>query len=629
MIKTSMRTLLLFFITACAALNIARAQEEKAPELRVEGGRTYFGEAWREERNGFVTVHLKGTPYEIGCQRGALLKDEIRYALEAIDDELREMISEYGGMEANDSTVMMLKDMAYTSFISRLEKLIPGEYVQEMKGIAKGAGVKYREILYLNAGYDVIENLAQMYCSAFAAAPPATKDGLTFHGRNLDWDPPDLIAAQNIIFFIEPEKGYPLVNIAPAPFVCVVTAMNLEGLSVTVNVSFSNVPRVEGVPTFIMLRRVVQHAATLDEAVGMIEGSPRTVGNNFMIADGKSGDAALLECTSERCEARKPENGLLHATNHFVHPDMKPMQYPFTFYGRSNTGGRFERLGALLAEQAAAPLDLETLIGIFRDRYNWETGDVDSFCHQSICNPKTAQSVIFSPTDRRFWIAAPLPTPACDGRYTGFDLKAEFGKAPAPVLQSFAENPHRETQDYKAFELFREGERILREGKPAEAAERFERAAAMAPGSATLLRRIGEIYCNESEDYAAAARHLENAAALARNKATDRYPFATNYYFLGKAYLGAGEFGKAVENLDEVFKHDPDHDREAWTHVRLGQAYDMLGEREKAVSHYDAARKTQIKEAALAAGKYIQSPFAPGAMKLEKGTKESYARNAI
>ncbi|MEW6202521.1 MAG: C45 family autoproteolytic acyltransferase/hydrolase [bacterium] len=627
----SAASIFIFFLTAnlCLAIDQAAKDKLKAEKVRTDGSRTFFGEAYREERSGFTVVHLKGEPYEIGYQRGVLLKNEINYALNSIDKELRQWITEYAGVESTTAMVMLFKDLAHNQGISKMLKFIPEEYIEEMQGIADGAGVKYKDILLLNAGYDVIENLTKLYCSAFAAASPATADGRLYHGRNLDWEPPDLIAEQNILFFVQPADGIPFVNIAPSPFVCVVTAMNLQGVSVTINVSLSNEPRTEGMPTFLLLRNIVQHAATIDEAIKMIQTTPRTVGNNILISDGKNNDASLLECSSSRCEIRKPQDGLLWANNHYEHPEMKKRQYPMNIYGRNNTEGRFERLGKLLKEKAGT-LDIQTLVEVFRDRYNWETGTIDSFCPQSICNPKTAQSIIFAPTDRQFSIAQPLPIPACDGKYFAFDLKQEFeGAALSAPLAAIDENLHRRTDDYKSYQHFHTAQKLIAENKQSEALGNLKTAASLSPNSASLHRQIGIILCNNFKDYKLALQYLQKAMELATQNATDRFPQTSLNYFIGKSYLGSGEYEKAIATMEKVLALKLDEDLEAWTHIRIGQCYDMLNQHEKAITHYKKAIGVKDNAASTAALNYIDKPFNMNEKPLESRPKDSYLMNAI
>ena len=621
----------IFLLTTnlCHGTELELKEKLKAEKIRIEGNRTYFGEAYREQRNGFTTVHLKGEPYQIGYQHGILLKNEIVYAINALDNELRQWITEYAGIEATDSLLKMFKDMIYNQSTSKMLKFIPEEYIQEMKGIADGAGVKYKEVLLMNAGYDALENLTKLYCSALAVTPPATINGTIFHGRNLDWDPPDLIAEQNILFFIQPTDGIPFVSVAPAPFICVLTAMNLQGVSVTINVSLSNEPQVEGMPTFIMLRKLVQHAATLQDAVKLVQETPRTVGNNILVSDGKTNDAALMECSSSRCEIRKPQDGLLWATNNFEHPEMIKRQYPMNIYGTNNTGGRYEQLGKLLLEKSSK-LDLPTLVEIFRNRYNWETGTIDSFCPQSTCNHKTAQSVIFAPATRQFLIANPVPVPACDGEFSPFDLNQEFGgKTSVQALKTIAENPYRKTPDYASYQHFQNAKKLIAENKQDEALKELTAAAELAPDSASLHRQIGQILCNHLKKYDLAIQYSQKALKLAEQHATERFPYATIYYFLGKSYLGNGEYEKAITALEKVFDYKIDQDRDVWTHTRIGQCYDMLNQHEKAKPHYEKALGARDKTASTAARNYIDTPFNPSRNQLETRSEDSYVMNSI
>lgn len=619
-----LKRIFVVFILVLCGLRVAVCEEGVDVELRTEGDRVYFGEAYREEGEGFIVVYLKGDPYSVGYQQGVLLKDEIRYALKFMDKVLLDYISEYGDMKPSKSTLTMLKDMAYNSFITKEVPFILEENVQEMKGVADGAGVKYREILTINAGYDALENLMKLYCSAFAAGPPATKEGKFFHGRNLDWEPPELVAEQNIIFFIEPENGIPFVHIAPSHFTDVLTGMNMEGISVTIDVSLSSEPKIEGMPTFLMLRQVAQHAASLEEAVGIIESTPRTVGNNFVISDGKALDAVVLECSSSRCETRGLEDGLAWATNHYEHPEMKKVQASMNSYWWSDTGGRYGRLGELLRENSGA-LDIDALVGIFRDRYNWETATHDSFCPHSLCSPKNSQSVIFEPSGLKFWVAQPLPIPSCDGRFVPFDLRAEFGGEAAP-LEPIEANPHRSTPDYEAFEHFQKGAELVRDDGEAAAAE-FAAAAELAPDSASLHRLLGEYYCNDLGQFDVALNHLERALELAEGRATEFFPMFTVWYFVGKSRLGEGAPEEALEALRKALEFPADPDQAAWAHIRIGQANDAAGNREAAIEAYEAAAEKDVKSARAAARKYLDNPFDPGKDQLENGKKQSYMEN--
>ena len=58
------------------------------------------GQGWLEEVGGYPVLHLKGTPYEIGYQHGALLKDRVHSNLRGIlsQEEGRPLV-EFAGIQ--------------------------------------------------------------------------------------------------------------------------------------------------------------------------------------------------------------------------------------------------------------------------------------------------------------------------------------------------------------------------------------------------------------------------------------------------------------------------------------------------------------------------------------------------
>src|SRR5262249_31555861 len=70
-----------------------------APALA--GSRTVArcGEGFLEEVNGYRVLHLKGTPYEMGYQQGALLKDDIKALVHFLFEvKAKELKFEVGGL---------------------------------------------------------------------------------------------------------------------------------------------------------------------------------------------------------------------------------------------------------------------------------------------------------------------------------------------------------------------------------------------------------------------------------------------------------------------------------------------------------------------------------------------------
>lgn len=111
----------------------------------------------------FRVVELRGTPYERGFQHGSMFPSEIRRLyttmltasllpyLNREQADIASVLAEYNGDLYDDgqfSYQMMLQSA------QSMEAYIPQEFIEEMKGIADGAGLPYEKVLILNTFVD-------------------------------------------------------------------------------------------------------------------------------------------------------------------------------------------------------------------------------------------------------------------------------------------------------------------------------------------------------------------------------------------------------------------------------------------------------------------------------------------
>ena len=139
-------------------------------------------------RAGITVVYLTGTPYQIGRAHGKLCRNEI--------------------LNANSKyfeTYNKLKNNFYSQWLpmSRsLESYIPKEYLEEMRGIADGAGIDYEKILFLNT-LSTISEAKQCFAFAFKG-----NDSKLYTLRQIDIDANAKIYKEMILYVIKPQKGY-------------------------------------------------------------------------------------------------------------------------------------------------------------------------------------------------------------------------------------------------------------------------------------------------------------------------------------------------------------------------------------------------------------------------------------
>src|SRR5215471_1722751 len=164
------------------------------------------------ERNGWIQIHLEGTPAEIGFQHGYLLAAEIQDNFKAISTEV---------VHEEKRDWEFFRKAAQEVFWPRVEQ----EYRDELNGIV--AGLKTRDsrldiwdLVALNAWlelpyFDKFHDKATGthaaagpgdHCSAFVATGSYTKDGRVVIAHN-NWTSYTSGERWNIIFEIVPAQG--------------------------------------------------------------------------------------------------------------------------------------------------------------------------------------------------------------------------------------------------------------------------------------------------------------------------------------------------------------------------------------------------------------------------------------
>lgn len=243
------------------------------------------GAGFLEEVNGYRVLHLKGTPYEMGFQQGALLRDDIRenvhYLFEVKGKELK---VEVAGLKLLDPRRVI------AGIAARQKKYVPERFFAELKGVADGAGMDVQDVIAAN----FIPEL--FHCSGFALSGSATKDGTLYHGRILDYGCDWKLQEHAVLTVAEPEGRIPFVNVTYAGFVGSVTGMNAEKISIG-EMGGKGLGHWDGVPMAFLTRMVLEEAKTLDQGVAVFRDHPRTCEYYFVIADGNTGKGVGMEAS--------------------------------------------------------------------------------------------------------------------------------------------------------------------------------------------------------------------------------------------------------------------------------------------------------------------------------------------
>lgn len=351
----------------------------------------------------FPLITIEGEPRERGRQYG-------QTAREQIDTSLRIYTAAWAG--SGESAREAIPHRA-RAFIPVLGDRFP-ELLEEVVGIAEGAGRTVEEIVALNARTELLygERDAAGGCTS-AVILPELAGGHVLIGQNWDWRPACRESA--ILLRVLPDRGPAILTFVEAGMLAR-SGMNSAGIGLCGNFLRSDHDhRQSGVP-IPFLRRAILHSETLPAAVGRILQAPRAFSSNHLLAH-RDGEAVDLEASPPEVFPLFAEDGLLVHANHFKAArgrvrDTGLLLYPDSLF-------RDRRVRQFLGARPR-PLGVADLQAALRDHFGYPA---------AVCRHRTRQadgteietvaSVVMDLTEGCLWLA---PGPVCEHSYQAFTL---------------------------------------------------------------------------------------------------------------------------------------------------------------------------------------------------------------
>jgi isopenicillin-N N-acyltransferase-like protein len=349
------------------------------------------GRGWLELIDGYKVLHLKGQPWEMGYQHGALLKESATKNMTTIITEKgNETLVELGSLKVTPR-------VAIDTIQKIQEKYVPRKFYEELEGLAAGSGLRLGDI---RAGNFLPE---MFHCSGFAVMNSATKDGTLYHGRVLDYAIDWGLQEHAVVVVAEPDGGIPYVNITYAGFIGSVTGMNARGVSVG-EMGGGGQGHWKGVPMAFLVREALEKSTDLDEAIAIFRDSPRTCQYFYVIADGQTNRAVGMEASWNTFMTVKP--GEAHSL----------LPTPVKDAVLLSAGDRYKEL-CRRAGAAYGQLDAESALRLM-DR--------------GVAMKSNLHNVLFEPKTTRFWVAnaSADKKPAAEQKYFAFQLSELLTRHP-------------------------------------------------------------------------------------------------------------------------------------------------------------------------------------------------------
>ncbi|HEY1921609.1 MAG TPA: C45 family peptidase, partial [Tepidisphaeraceae bacterium] len=240
---------------------------------------------------------FRGTPEELGREQGVQFRPTI------IDLYQNYLLNQLQGSERVKAR------LAAVNF----EVLMLPEHRAEIESLAQAVGLNHYDILLAQCFLDLT---ASTGCSTISLPSSASPDGVARMGRNLDFPSLGVLNKHSALMIYHPAGRNQFAAIGWPGMIGVLSGMNEYGLSL----ACMEVPRVGRLPTAmpytLLYRAILEQCRTVDEAINLLQRTPRQTANNLMLMDA-AGNRAVVEIRPESVVVRRGEPGkALISTNH-------------------------------------------------------------------------------------------------------------------------------------------------------------------------------------------------------------------------------------------------------------------------------------------------------------------------
>ena len=259
----------------------------------------------------FPMIDLSGSPRERGRQHGKSAPGQIKRGIAMYSESLLASGVEWKELERRAEAMVPAVEV------------VDATYVEEMRGIAKGANVPFAGIMLMNARTEMVsaarhQQAAKHFpdgCTAALALPEASADGVLLHGQNWDWRAE--CAETSVVLRIRREDGPDILTFTEAGGLAR-SGLNSAGIGLTANAleCDRDYQRGAGVP-LPFIRRKVLEAEYLALAVRTIFSTPK-LGSNHMAISHCGGEAFGFECAPDETFWVAPERGIYVHANHWI-----------------------------------------------------------------------------------------------------------------------------------------------------------------------------------------------------------------------------------------------------------------------------------------------------------------------
>ncbi|MBE4951225.1 C45 family autoproteolytic acyltransferase/hydolase [Chryseobacterium culicis] len=453
-----------FFLTSCGiSKSVKHIPDVKHYSLEIpdvnrinDSTFSYKQNYLTKNRQQLWELYIKGNPLQLGYNNGALTQ-----SLMQKQEDL--FFSKVEGFVPSKFRQRLLR--GFLKWYNRKMYLnVREDYQAELYGLSQYSSdqydfiaPKYLRSLYLHGAHDIghaMQDLAMVGCSSLAVWNENTEDGDLLIGRNFDFYVGDDFAKNKLVEFVQPEEGIPYMSVSWPGMLGVVSGMNKEGITVTINAGKSKIPWTAKTPISLVTREILQFAGNIEEAIAIAKKRKVFVSESILVGSAHDKNAVIIEVSPKNFGVYKVQNtSRVLCTNHFQSDAYKDDRRNQKHIKESHSEYRYEKLQELVQEEKK--ITPEKMASILRNTSGLHNKSIGYGNEKALNQLLAHHAIIFSPQKKLVWVSS---NPYQLGEFVCYDLNEVFsGKPLSQSLQAktglnIARDPFADSEEFGYYE---------------------------------------------------------------------------------------------------------------------------------------------------------------------------------
>jgi len=404
-------------------------------------------------------LYIKGNPLQLGYNNGALTQNLMQKQEEIFFSKVENFVPSKFKQNLVRGFLKWYNRKMYLN--------VRDDFQAELYGLSHYSSDRYdyiapkfRRTMYLHGSHDIghaMQDLMVVGCTSLAVWNENTEDGDLLIGRNFDFYVGDDFAKNKLIEFVEPEMGIPYMSVSWPGMIGVVSGMNKEGVTVTINAGKSKIPLTAKTPISLVTREILQYAKNIEEAIAIAKKRKVFVSESILVGSANDKKAVIIEVSPKNFGVYDMANSSkVFCTNHFQSDAYKNDERNRKHIVASHSEYRLEKLQELL--QTNKKLNPETMASVLRDKSGLKDKNIGYGNEKAINQLLAHHAVIFSPEKKLVWVSS---SPYQLGEFVCYDLNEIFSDQGlkngdfAKSELNIAKDPFIESKEFEDYEEFK------------------------------------------------------------------------------------------------------------------------------------------------------------------------------